>query len=138
MNKKLIVFISVFFILFVGINLFRVSNDEILSNENLKNKGEVYYIDNDYTYGGYSKEFSVSKNNGDLLSISVDNVGKNDFYLDFSRNNKSILDDVLIKGGETFFREFSSDDFKLSGKFEVYLYTMDGSRASANISVVQK
>ena len=138
MNKKLIVFISVFFILFVGINLLRVSNDEILSNENLKNKGEVYYIDNDYTYGGYSKEFSVSKNNGDLLSISVDNVGKNDFYLDFSRNNKSILDDVLIKGGETFFREFSSDDFKLSGKFEVYLYTMDGSRASANISVVQK
>lgn len=116
---------------------FKFFNDK--NSKNLENKDEVYYINNDISLNSsYSREFSVSKDNSDLLNISVDNTGKNDVYIDFYKNNKSIISDVAINKGENFTKEFNSNDFKLSGKFKIYLYTKDGSRMNANINVIKK
>lgn len=132
MNKKLIFFMSLFVVL-----SFKFFNDK--NSKNLENKDEVYYINNDISLNSsYSREFSVSKDNSDLLNISVDNTGKNDVYIDFYKNNKSIISDVAINKGENFTKEFNSNDFKLSGKFKIYLYTKDGSRMNANINVIKK
>ncbi|GMK42390.1 hypothetical protein PCCS19_54490 [Paenibacillus sp. CCS19] len=89
--------------------------------------------------GAYYNEFSTAPENGRNLNIYISNNGTGTVKFDVTRNGEQLetVDVAAGSGKLRSFTELAASAVGLSGDWEVYVYTTDGTAMNLNVNALQ-